>query len=148
MAAPATSPSMALARWCPPGPIPTAAAPSSTPASRHQRRRQRGGAGPRSTSTAVSWRRPAAALTSLGNHVINSASFTGGFNIAAGNSFTVSQAIGGTGSLSKLGAGKLTLSGTNAFSGLTTVNAGTLTLANTLALQQSTSTAAPAARPG
>ena len=42
-----------------------------------------------------------AVLTSLGNHVINSASFTGGFDIAAGNSFTVSQAIGGTGSLSK-----------------------------------------------
>ena len=44
---------------------------------------------------------------------------------------TVTNAISGTGSLSKLGAGTVVLSGTNnTFNGTTTVNAGTLQLSN------------------
>jgi autotransporter-associated beta strand protein len=46
--------------------------------------------------------------------------------------------IRGTGSLTKSGAGTLTLSGSNAFSGGTTVAAGTLTLGNTAALLETT----------
>ena len=44
------------------------------------------------------------------------------------NDFSVSNAISGAGTLTKLGEGNLTLSGTNAYSGLTTVSAGTLTV--------------------
>ena len=51
----------------------------------------------------------------------------GGFDIAdAGNVFTVNQPLGGTGSLTKLGAGTLVLSGANTYSGGTTISAGTL----------------------
>jgi len=51
----------------------------------------------------------------------------GGFDIAdAGNVFTVSQALSGTGGLSKLGAGTLVLTGANSYSGGTTISAGTL----------------------
>ncbi|MGO4702722.1 autotransporter-associated beta strand repeat-containing protein [Dyella sp. 2RAB6] len=51
----------------------------------------------------------------------------GGFDIAAAaNVFTVSQALSGTGGLSKLGAGTLVLAGANTYSGGTTVSAGTL----------------------
>ena len=51
----------------------------------------------------------------------------GGFDIAdAGNVFTVSQPLGGTGALTKLGAGTLVLSGANTYSGGTTISAGTL----------------------
>lgn len=44
------------------------------------------------------------------------------------NDLSVSNVISGGGTLTKLGAGNLTLSGTNAYSGLTTVSAGTLTV--------------------
>ena len=51
----------------------------------------------------------------------------GSFDIAdAGNTFTLSQALGGTGSLTKLGSGTLVLSGANTYTGGTTINAGTL----------------------
>ena len=51
----------------------------------------------------------------------------GGFDIAdATNTFTVNQSLGGTGSLVKLGAGTLVLSGTNSYTGGTTIGAGTL----------------------
>lgn len=53
----------------------------------------------------------------------------GGFDIAsAGNDFTVSQALSGSGSLSKSGVGTLTLSGANTYTGTTTISAGTLAL--------------------
>jgi len=51
----------------------------------------------------------------------------GGFDIAdAANVFAVSQALSGTGGLTKLGAGTLVLSGANNYSGGTTISAGTL----------------------
>ncbi|HEY9133204.1 MAG TPA: autotransporter-associated beta strand repeat-containing protein, partial [Dyella sp.] len=51
----------------------------------------------------------------------------GGFDIAdAGNTFTLSGAIGGNGGLTKLGAGTLVLNGANTYSGGTTISAGTL----------------------
>lgn len=53
----------------------------------------------------------------------------GGFDIAdAGNNFTVSQVLGPSGGLTKLGAGTLTLSGANTYIGGTTVDGGTLLL--------------------
>ena len=67
------------------------------------------------------------AMTTLGAHPINFSTFNGGFDIAAsGNTFTVAQAIGGSGSVTKAGAGTLILGGTNSFSGGTTIQAGTL----------------------
>ncbi|WNJ88252.1 autotransporter domain-containing protein [Bosea sp. 685] len=51
----------------------------------------------------------------------------GGFDIAnQANTFTVSQGLGGSGGLTKLGAGMLTLTGANSYSGGTTISAGTL----------------------
>ncbi len=50
-------------------------------------------------------------LTSMGSHNVNWSTFNGGFDIdSSGNTFTVSQAISGSGSLTKRGAGRLVLS--------------------------------------
>jgi T5SS/PEP-CTERM-associated repeat protein/autotransporter-associated beta strand protein len=51
----------------------------------------------------------------------------GGFDIAnAGTTFTVDQALTGSGGLNKWGAGTLKLTGASTYSGGTTINAGTL----------------------
>jgi fibronectin-binding autotransporter adhesin len=51
----------------------------------------------------------------------------GGFDIAdAGNSFSVTQALGGNGSLTKLGDGTLILGGANSYSGGTIITGGAL----------------------
>lgn len=51
----------------------------------------------------------------------------GGFDIAdAGNTFTIDQNLPGSGTLSKLGAGTLVLTGDNTYGGGTAVRAGTL----------------------
>ena len=52
--------------------------------------------------------------------------------------FTYSGIISGTGSLSKLGAGSLTLSGANTFDGLATISEGTLVAAHNTALGSAT----------
>ena len=66
-------------------------------------------------------------LTNLGSHTVNWSSFNGGLDIAAANNtFTISQNMAGSGSLTKLGAGTLVLSGTNTYAGDTTISAGTL----------------------
>ncbi len=55
----------------------------------------------------------------------------GGFDIAnAAHTFTVSQPISSGGSLTKLGAGTLVLSGSNNYSGSTNLNAGILSVSN------------------
>ncbi|HKR76871.1 MAG TPA: autotransporter-associated beta strand repeat-containing protein, partial [Rhodanobacter sp.] len=60
-------------------------------------------------------------------HTITLGAAGGGFDIAnAANVFTVSEALSGTGSLTKLGAGTLVLAGANSYSGGTTISAGTL----------------------
>ena len=61
-------------------------------------------------------------LANLDSHTVNWSSFNGGFDVAT-PVFTVSEMIGGTGSLTKLGAGLLILSGSNSFSGPTTIGA-------------------------
>jgi autotransporter-associated beta strand protein len=50
------------------------------------------------------------------------------FQIDAGQTYTVTSAIGGTGTLNKTGAGTMVVSGSNTFSGGTVVSAGTLQL--------------------
>jgi autotransporter-associated beta strand protein len=47
-----------------------------------------------------------------------------------GNNVTLSSALLGTGGLTKIGAGALTLTGTNTYSGATTISGGTLQLGN------------------
>ncbi len=55
----------------------------------------------------------------------------GGFDIAAsGNTFTVSQAIGGTGGFTKSGPGTLVLTGNNTYTGGTTISSGFLQIGN------------------
>ena len=64
---------------------------------------------------------------------------TGNFNVAHDSSLasdlTISSSIGGSANLNKNGAGTLTLSGSNTYTGATNINAGTLALgaSNTLA---------------
>ncbi|MEP7453366.1 autotransporter-associated beta strand repeat-containing protein [Phyllobacterium sp. SB3] len=55
----------------------------------------------------------------------------GGIDVAAANnSFTVSQALSGTGAFGKEGAGTLVLTGTNSYSGGTTISDGILQIGN------------------
>ena len=53
------------------------------------------------------------------------------FNNTTGNDYTVAGIIGGLTGLSANGTGKVTLAGTNSYTGTTTVSAGTLILTNT-----------------
>lgn len=58
----------------------------------------------------------------------------GGFDIAdVANTFTVNQALTGVGGLTKSGAGILTLTGTNTYTGDTTIDAGTLVVNGSIA---------------
>ena len=54
------------------------------------------------------------------------------------NGLVVTNTISGSGSLTQIGAGTLTLTATNTYTGNTTVSAGTLTLRSGLAIQDST----------
>jgi outer membrane autotransporter protein len=69
-------------------------------------------------------------LNSLPNTIAYGAS-GGTFDIvAAANTFSINQALTGAGSLTKIGAGTLALTGDNTYSGGTTISAGTLQLGN------------------
>ena len=69
------------------------------------------------------------AVTNMGGHSVNWSSFNGAFDIAnAANVFTVSSAISGGGSLTKLGAGTLLLTGSNSYRGGTMLSAGELSI--------------------
>ena len=75
------------------------------------------------------------ALTSFGTHSLGvTLNKTAVLDIAsAANNFTVSQILGqGTGGLTKAGAGTLTFSQTNTYTGMTTVDGGTLVLGGSL----------------
>ena len=79
------------------------------------------------------------AVTNLNPYPMSWTSKGGGFDVAsAGNTLAVTNALGGVGSLLKLGAGVLTLSGANTYSGDTTNSAGLLRLANPSAVSNST----------
>ena len=71
------------------------------------------------------------AITNLDSHTVNWGSFNGGIDVNnAANAFTISEAIGGSGGLTKTGSGILVLSGSNSYSGGTTINMGTISFAN------------------
>jgi autotransporter-associated beta strand protein len=79
------------------------------------------------------------ALTSLNPYQVSWTSKGGGFDVVAGgNTLAVTNALGGGGGLLKLGAGALTLSGANTYSGDTTNSAGLLRLASPSAVSNST----------
>ena len=72
----------------------------------------------------------------LNSHAVNWSTFNGGFDVASGLTFTVSQAISGSGSLTRGGSnfGVLLLSGSNSYSGGMRVNVGTLRVGSTGAI--------------
>jgi len=72
------------------------------------------------------------ASCTLGNDVELNSSATVG--VAALQTLTLNGVIGGANSLTKSGSGTLTLSGTNTYTGATTIGAGTLQLGNLSAL--------------
>ena len=68
-------------------------------------------------------------VTNLNAYSVNWANFNGGLDVnSSANTLTVTNSIGGTGSLTKQGLGTLRLAGANTFSGGLTNNAGTLAL--------------------
>ena len=71
-------------------------------------------------------------LTSMGSHVVNWSNFNGGFDVdSSSNTFTVSQAIGGSGSVTMRGAGRLVLSSsTNSYTGGTRLEGGSLEISS------------------
>ena len=74
----------------------------------------------------------------VGGLIVNNATLA----INRSNSFSLSFAISGPGSITKpAGAGTVTLATANTFSGATTVSAGKINLGNSLSLQNSTATA-------
>ncbi len=70
-------------------------------------------------------------LTGLGNVVLGSATLTVGSDNTSPAAF--GGTISGTGGLTKLGTGTLTLSGLNTYTGATTVQQGTLSVSNLVA---------------
>jgi len=69
------------------------------------------------------------AITNLNSYTVNWSSFNGSLDVASSvNTLTVTNPIGGGGSLTKLGAGTLTLSNANTYTGATTISTGTLNI--------------------
>ena len=74
-----------------------------------------------------------ASLTNLDSHAVNWGSFDGGLDIAdATNNFIISEAISGSGGLTKLGSGTLVLAGADTYTGQTIVAVGTLDVEGSL----------------
>jgi fibronectin-binding autotransporter adhesin len=73
----------------------------------------------------------------LGTGAVSLGSATRTLTISA-NTLTVGGGIGGSGGITKLGAGTLTLSASNSYTGTTTVNQGTLLITNSNALRGTT----------
>ncbi len=70
-------------------------------------------------------------LTNLDTHSLNLTTFNGALDIAAaGNTFTLDQNLSGSGSLTKLGAGTMLVTGTNTFTGPLAINGGVLNFAS------------------
>jgi len=74
-------------------------------------------------------------LTLGGGITVNNATF----DVDNGDTLTISGAVSGTGGVTKNGTGALILSGSNSYTGATTVNAGTLQAASANALGSTTS---------
>jgi autotransporter-associated beta strand protein len=78
-------------------------------------------------------------FTDMDSLNVNWSTFNGGFDVAdPTNTVSINQVIGGSGGLTKDGAGTLVLNAANTFTGNTIINAGVLKLGNPLALQNST----------
>jgi fibronectin-binding autotransporter adhesin len=83
-----------------------------------------------STLDLNSFNQSIASLTGSGNVTLGSATLTTGDN----SSTSYSGIISGSGGLTKAGSGTFTLTGTNSYSGGTTINVGTLAISNGSAL--------------
>jgi autotransporter-associated beta strand protein len=70
-------------------------------------------------------------ITNLNPYAVNWSSFNGGIDVSSSaNTVTITNNIYGSGSFTKLGQGTNVLTGSNTFSGLTTLNSGYLLLSN------------------
>ena len=79
------------------------------------------------------------ALTSIDSHPVNWLTFNGGFDVAsASNTFSTAYSLGGSGSLTKLGAGMLVLGASDSISGPTTIGGGAIQINNNNGLLNST----------
>ncbi|MCX7008138.1 MAG: autotransporter-associated beta strand repeat-containing protein, partial [Kiritimatiellaeota bacterium] len=67
-------------------------------------------------------------VNNLNPYNVNNSTFNGGLNIASGNTLTLTNVLGGSGSLTNVGAGTLILAGANTYTGGTVLKAGTLQL--------------------
>jgi fibronectin-binding autotransporter adhesin len=81
---------------------------------------------PITLGAAQSWTNNSASLLTIDTGAVTNAGYL--LTIGGTGNTTVSSAIGGSGGLTKNGAGTLTLSGTNTYTGATILNAGTLAL--------------------
>lgn len=86
-----------------------------------------------------------AGTLSIGNNGLVGSVASGSIVLSGGNlqfnrsdNLSYGGVISGTGTLSKLGAGKLTLSGSNTYTGTTTVSGGTLAITNSAGLGDAT----------
>jgi autotransporter-associated beta strand protein len=79
---------------------------------------------PITLGAAQSWTNNSASLLTIGTGAVTNAGYL--LTIGGTGNTSVSSAIGGSGGLTKNGAGTLTLSGTNTYTGGTVINAGTL----------------------
>jgi autotransporter-associated beta strand protein len=70
-------------------------------------------------------------IPNLDSHTLNNTTFNGGFDEPGSNDqLVVSQALSGPGSLTKIGFGSLILTGSNSYSGTTTISSGTVQVGN------------------
>ncbi|MCX7671373.1 MAG: autotransporter-associated beta strand repeat-containing protein, partial [Anaerolineae bacterium] len=70
--------------------------------------------------------------TLLDNHVVNWSTFNGGFDVAAGATFILTNAISGGGRFIKFGAGTLVMAATNSYTGGTVIGGSGMFVFNSL----------------
>lgn len=87
---------------------------------------------PVTIGAAQSWTNNSSNLLTIGTGSTNNGGFL--LTVAGSGNTTISGALGGNGGLTQSASGTLTLSGSNTYTGATTINTGTLAISNAAAL--------------